>query len=192
MLALHQIMERFSIWYMTKKRRFAFLGIAAAIFAAVYSAGAASTMSEEEAKNLKDLFGKQVEGIDAIGIFLNNFRIAAAMFIPGFGIFVGIFSAYSTGLVFKALAQTTPEIANLPPLIILATPFGMMEVISYGMAMSQSAIFAYEIWKKRSLKPILIPTMIQLGIVAALLLAGAVIEYYMIKEFAPEIQSVQT
>jgi hypothetical protein len=185
-------MERFSVWYITKKHRFTFLGIAAVVFTIAYSAGAASTMSDEEAKNLKDLFGKQVEGIDSIGIFLNNFRIAAAMFIPGLGILLGIFSAYSTGLVFSALAQTTPEIANLSPLIILATPFGMMEVISYAMAMSQSGILAYAIWKKWALKPLLIPSMIQIGIVGALLLAGAFIEYYMIQEFAPELQSPQT
>ena len=184
-------MTPYSVWYVSKKRRFAFIGVAAAVFIAVYSAGAASTMSEEEAKNLKDMFGKQVTGIDAIGIFLNNFRIAAAMFIPALGIFVGMFSAYSTGLVFKALAQTTPQIANLPPLIILATPFGMMEVISYGIAMSQSAILANAIVRKRSLKPMLIPTMIQLGIVAALLFAGAFVEFYMIKEFTPEIQATE-
>ena len=190
-------MTPYSVWYVSKKRRFAFIGVAAAVFIAVYSAGAASTMSEEEAKNLKDMFGKQVTGIDAIGIFLNNFRIAAAMFIPALGIFVGMFSAYSTGLVFKALAQTTPQIANLPPLIILATPFGMMEVISYGIAMSQGAILLNEIVRKRSLKtifriPVLIPTLIQLGIVAALLFAGAFIEFYMIKTFTPEIQAVET
>ena len=181
----------YSIWYMSKKRRFAFIGIAAVVFAVVYSAGAASTMSDEEAKNLKDAFGKEVKGIDALGIFLNNFKIAAAMFIPAFGIAVGMFSAYSTGLIFKALAQTTPQIAHLPPLIILATPFGMMEMISYGIAMSQSAILVNAMVRKRSLKPMLIPTMIQLGIVAALLFAGAFVEFYMIKTFAPEIQTIK-
>ncbi len=176
-----------SVWYMSKKRRFAFIGVAAVVFAAVYSAGATSTMSDEEAKKMKDLFGKEVKGIDAIGIFLNNFRIAAAMFIPAFGIIIGIFSAYSTGLVFKALAQTTPQIAHLPPLIILATPFGIMEIISYSIAMSQSAILVNAMARKRSLRPILIPTMIQLGIVAALLFTGAFVEFYMIKAFAPQI-----
>jgi len=185
-------MTPYSVWYLSKKRRFSFIGIAAAVFAVAYSAGAASTMSDEEAKNLKDLFGKEVEGIDAIGIFWNNFRIAAAMFIPAFGVFIGMFSAYSTGLVFKALAQTTPQIANLPPLIILATPFGMMEVISYGIAMSQSVILLNAMVRKQSLKPILVPTMIQLGIVAALLFAGAFIEFYMIKTFTPEIQAIET
>lgn len=185
-------MKPYSVWYMSKRRRFTFIGIAAAAFAAMYSAGAASTISDEEAKNIKDLFGEQVKGIDAIGIFINNFRIAAAMFIPAFGVFVGIFSAYSTGLVFKALAQTTPQIAAIPPLIVLATPFGIMEVFSYGIAMSQSAILVNAIVRKRSLKPMLIPTIIQVGIVAALLFTGAFVEFYMIKAFAPEIAAIET
>lgn len=174
--------ERFSIWYMSKRRRFAFLAIAAAAFAAAYSAGAATIMTDEEAKTLKDEFEKQVEGVDGIGIFLNNIRIAAVMFIPGFGVGLGMFAAFSTGLVFSALAQTTPEIANLPPLIILATPFGIMEVFSYGMAMSQSAILINEILHKRSLKRWIMPTMIELGIVVVVLLAAAFIEFYMIEQ----------
>ena len=177
---------------MSKKRRLSFVAIAAAIFAAVYSLGAATTLSDEEAKELKDTFGEQVKGIDAIGIFLNNFKIAAAMFIPAFGIFIGLFSAYSTGVVFKALAQTTPQIANIPPLIILATPFGLMEVFSYGVAMSQSALLINAIIRKKSIKPMLVPTIILIGIVAAVLFAGAFIEFYLIKAFPPEIEIIET
>jgi len=183
--------ERFSIWYMSKRRRFAFIAIAAVVFIATYSAGAATKMTGEEAKTLKEEFEKQVEGVDAIGIFLNNIRIAALMFIPGFGIGLGMFAAFSTGLVFNALAQTTPEIANLPPLIILATPFGIMEVFSYGMAMSQSAILINEILRKRSLKQWIMPTMIELGIVVVVLLAAAFIEFYMIEQFTPEIAEIE-
>ena len=177
---------------MSKRRRFAFIAMAAVVFVATYSAGAATKMTGEEAKTLKEEFEKQVEGVDAIGIFLNNIRIAALMFIPGFGVGLGIFAAFSTGLVFSALAQTTPEIANLPPLIILATPFGIMEVFSYGMAMSQSGILINQILRKRSLKPWLVPTMIQLGIVVAVLLTAAFIEFYMIEQFTPEIAEIET
>ena len=177
---------------MSKKRRFAFIAIAAAVFAGAYSAGAATTMTDEEAKTLKEEFEKQVEGVGAIGIFLNNMKITALMFIPGFGIGLGMFAAFSTGLVFSALAQTTPAIADLPPLIILATPFGVMEVFSYGMAMSQSAILINEILRKRSLKRWIIPTMIELGIVVVVLLTAAFIEFYMIEQFAPEIAQIET
>ncbi|MFQ5969490.1 MAG: stage II sporulation protein M [Nitrososphaerales archaeon] len=173
---------------MSKKRRLSFVAIAAAVFAAVYSLGAAATLSDEEAREIKESFGEQVRGIDAIGIFLNNFRIAAAMFIPAFGVFVGLFSAYSTGVVFKALAQTTPQIANVPPLVILATPFGLMEVFSYGVAMSQSALLINAIIRKKSIKPLIIPTIILIGIVAAVLFAGAFIEFYLIEALPPEIE----
>src|SRR5574341_673479 len=179
--------ERFSIWHMSRKRRFAFLAIAAAVFVGAYSVGAATTMCDEEAQSLKHEFESQIKGVEGSGIFLNNIKIALTMFIPGFGVFIGMFSAYSTGLVFSALAQTTSEIADLPPLIILATPFGIMEVFSYGMAMSQSGILINEILRKRSLKPWVVPTLIQLGIVVAVLLAAAFIEFYMIEQFTPEI-----
>ena len=177
---------------MSKKRRLGFVGIAAVVFAGIYSVGAEVQMSDKDAMQLKDEFGKQVKDIDAIGIFTNNFRVAAAMFVPAAGIVVGVVSAYSTGLVFKALAQTTPQLANIAPLTILATPFGIMEMFSYGLAMSQSGILINAIVRKQSLKSLLKPTLIQLGIVATVLLAGAFIEFYMIQTFKTEIETIQT
>jgi hypothetical protein len=38
------------------------------------------------------------------------------MFIPGFGIALGGFSAFSTGLVFNAIAQTSPALSNISPI----------------------------------------------------------------------------
>ncbi len=177
---------------MNKKKRFALIGIAAAVFTGIYSIGAAVEMPTDEARQLKDEFQKQVEGIDAIGIFLNNFRIAAAMFIPAFGIVVGMISAYSTGMVFNALVQTTPQLSNIPPLAVLATPFGVMEVFSYGVAMSQSGILINTIVRKQSLRPMLKPTLIEVGIVAAVLLASAFIEFYMIEALQPEMEIIET
>lgn len=177
---------------MSKKRRLAYIAIGAAVFAAMYSAGAAVDMSEDEAKELKEEFAEQVKGIDAIGIFLNNFRIAAAMFIPAFGVVVGLISAFSTGMVFNALVQTTPQLASVPPLAILATPFGTLEIFSYGIAMSQSGILINAIVRKHNLRPMLRPTLIELGIVAALLFAGAYIEIYMIESLQPEMEIIES
>ncbi|MFQ5920991.1 MAG: stage II sporulation protein M [Nitrososphaerales archaeon] len=171
---------------MSKKRRVSFVALAVIAFVLVYSAGAESSISLDEAQDLKDTFLEQTEGIDAIGIFLNNFRIAAMTFIPALGVAMGLFAAYSTGLIFKALAETTPQVAELPPLIILATPFGAMELISYGIAMSQSVILITAIFRKVHLKPVAVATMIQLGIVCVLLLAGAFIEMYMIESVSEE------
>lgn len=55
--------------------------------------------------------------------------IALVMFIPIVGIGLGIFSGFSTGLVFSALAETSSYLQNVPPLAILLTPFGIMEVL---------------------------------------------------------------
>ncbi|HJS82830.1 MAG TPA: hypothetical protein VJ742_08375, partial [Nitrososphaera sp.] len=61
------------------KRRLLYIGIGAAIFLAAYSGGAAIPLSEEEASMVRDQFAEQIEGIDAFGIFVNNFRISLAM-----------------------------------------------------------------------------------------------------------------
>ncbi|MFQ5940298.1 MAG: stage II sporulation protein M [Nitrososphaerales archaeon] len=177
---------------MSRRRRLAFVGIAAAVFASIYSVGASVDLREDDARELKDEFMKQVEDIDAIGIFLNNFRIAAAMFIPAFGVVVGVISAYSTGMVFNALAQTTPELAGIHPLAILSTPFGLMEMFSYGVAMSQSAILINVIVRKQKIKPMLIPTLILLGIVAGVLFASAFIEFYMIEAVTQQVGPLET
>jgi hypothetical protein len=173
---------------MSKRRRLGLIGIAAAVFIGVYSIGATVKLSEEDATQLKNEFMEQVKDIDAIGIFLNNFRIAAVMFIPAFGVVVGVVSAFSTGMVFNALVQTTPQLAGVPPLAILATPFGVMEMFSYGIAMSQSGILINAIIRKHNLKLMLKPTLIELGIVAVVLFAGAYIEFAMIEMFKPETE----
>ncbi|MFN4336849.1 MAG: stage II sporulation protein M [Candidatus Nitrosocaldus sp.] len=163
------------------KRRLLLLVIASLAFIAFFNLGANSEINEQDAKKITEQFKEMVENIDAYGIFLNNLRIALAMFIPALGIAIGLFSAYSTGLVFKALVITTPELAGIPPLLVLATPFGIMEVVSYGIAMSQSGILLHNIIKKRGFRLVIIPTLILIGIVCVLLLAGAFIEYYMIR-----------
>lgn len=173
---------------MSKRRRLILLAIASLAFIAFFNIGANSEISEQDAKNITEQFKEMVKDIDAYGIFLNNFRIALAMFIPALGILIGLFSAYSTGLVFKALVTTTPELAGIPPLLVLATPFGIMEVISYGLAMSQSGILLQNIIQKKGFRIAIVPTLILIGIVCALLLAGAFIEYYMIRSAMDRVQ----
>ncbi len=167
------------IWSMDRKRRIALVAAAAVAFAVAYAVGAESRLSQEEAHGIMDEFAEEVKGIDAPGIFLNNFRIAATMFIPAVGVLVGLASAYSTGVVFSAMAETIPQVREVSPLMVLATPFGIMEVVSYGIAMSQSAILVAAIMR-RNLRLMVVPTMVQIGIVCALLFSGAFIEFYMI------------
>jgi hypothetical protein len=104
------------------------------------------------------------------------------MFIPGFGIFWGLFSSWSTGYAFAAIATSVPEIANISPLTILfLTPFGLMEISAYSLGISRSFILIKAIFTKTNLFQFIKPTIIEIGIVIALLLAGGYIEFYMIE-----------
>ena len=157
---------------------FVFLGI----FTATYQAGSMSSVSEEEANAFMKEFEELVLDIDAFGIFVHNTTIAIPMFIPGFGIAWGLFSAWSTGFAFASIATTIPEVANIPPLAILfLSPFGLMEITAYSLGISRSFILIHAIIKKVSLSPLIKPTVIEIGVVVALLLAGGYIEFYMIE-----------
>ncbi len=157
---------------------FIFLGI----FAAVFQLGSMTSVSEEEAEAFMSEFEELVLDIDAFGIFTHNLIIALPMFIPGFGVAWGVFSAWSTGFAFAAIATTVPEIGDIPPLSILfLSPFGLMEIAAYSIGISRSFILIRAVIKKISLTQFIKPTVIEIGIVVALLLAGGYLEFYMIE-----------
>ena len=157
---------------------FIFLGI----FSTAFQLGSMSTVSEEEANIFMAEFEELVLDIDAFGIFTHNTTIALPMFIPGFGVAWGLFSAWSTGFAFAAIATTMPEILNIPPLSILfLSPFGLMEITAYSLGISRSFILIRAITKKINLIQFIKPTIIEIGIVVGLLLAGGYLEFYMIE-----------
>ena len=157
---------------------FIFLGI----FSTAFQIGSMSTVSEEDANIFMAEFEELVLDIDAFGIFIHNITIALPMFIPGFGVAFGIFSAWSTGFAFAAIATTIPEIQNIPPLSILfLSPFGLMEITAYSLGISRSFILIRAITKKINLIQFIKPTIIEIGIVVGLLLAGGYLEFYMIE-----------
>lgn len=153
-----------------------------AVFSAAYQAGSMLEMSEENARAFMDEFEELVEGIDGTGIFLHNTMLALPMFLPGFGIAWGLFSATSTGYAFAAIVHLAPELGQIPPLAILyLSPFGLMELAAYSIAMSRSYILIAAIAKKTGLGTHAKHTAAEVGIVAGLLLAGGFLEYYMIE-----------
>ena len=164
------------------KNRIILFFIFLAVFTIIFQLGSMSTVSQEEADLFMVEFEKLVLDIDAFGIFVHNTTIALPMFIPGFGIFWGLFSSWSTGYAFAAIATSVPEVANISPLTILfLTPFGLMEISAYSLGISRSFILIKAIITKTNLLQFIKPTIIEIGIVIALLLAGGYIEFYMIE-----------
>jgi hypothetical protein len=88
-----------------------------------------------------------------------------------------MFSGFSTGMVFNAIAETSPILKNIPPLIILITPFGILEVFAYGTALSRSGILVYDLVTKKPWREYVVVTLIEIGIVIVILLVGAIIEW---------------
>ena len=169
---------------MTRKKRILTFLIFVAIFIGAYSIGATMTVSDEDAMEFLKEFQLAIEGIDAVGIFTHNASIGLPMFIPGFGMIWGAFTAWSTGFAFSALATTNPLLESIPPLsVLLISPFGLMELAAYSIGMSRSMLLIHTIIKKNPLKNELRPTAIEVGIVIALLLVGGFIEFIMIQQF---------
>lgn len=165
------------------KRRLLYLTLGVAAFIIAYSIGAAIDMNKNQTEYLRQQFNEQIKDIDQNGIFINNLKISLGMFTPAVGIGLGTFSGFSTGLVFNAIAEGSPLMNNISPLVILITPFGIMEVFAYGLAMSRSGMLIYQLVKKKSWREYIVPTIIEIGIVVAVLLIGAIIEWQMITQF---------
>ncbi len=152
------------------------------IFTIIFQLGSMSTVSEEEASLFMEEFEKLVLDIDAFGIFVHNTTIALPMFIPGFGIVWGLFSAWSTGYAFASIVTMMPEIADISPLSILfLSPFGLMEIFAYSLGISRSFILIKAIITKTNLSQFIKPTIVEIGIVVVLLLVGGYVEFYMIE-----------
>jgi len=164
------------------------------LFTVAYQIGAISTVNEDEALQILDEFKNTIDVIDGFGIFVNNVMIALPMFIPGVGVAWGLFSGWSTGFAFASILTSIPTLSNFPPLAILYySPFGIMELIAYSLGISRSYMIAYAIIKHRTIKPQLLITGIEIGIVIILLVIAGYIEFAMIdnaKEMIPNIEDL--
>ncbi|MGQ0791094.1 MAG: stage II sporulation protein M [Nitrosopumilaceae archaeon] len=167
---------------MKNQKRIVTFFIFVGLFSASYFIGSQSEVSHEDALTFQEEFNNLIEDIDGIGIFLHNSVVALPMFIPGFGIAWGFFSSWQTGQAFAALALLNPIISDIHPLAILyASPFGIMELAAYSIAMSRSLLLIHKIIKKIPIKNDYKIIGIEVGIVVGLLLAGGFLEAYLIQ-----------
>ena len=166
---------------------FVFLGI----FSASFAIGAEVQVSEEEGAIILEELESLIVEIDAIGIFSHNTLLALPMFIPGFGIAWGAFAAFSTGMAFSVLQDANPMLANIPSLTILfMSPFGLMEIAAYSIAMSRSYMIVHKMIKRMPIRPDLRVIGLEVAILVGLLLAGGFLEYYFIENLPTDMPQI--
>ena len=166
---------------------FVFLGI----FSASFAIGAEVQVSEEESEIVLEQFEILIAEIDAVGIFVHNTLLALPMFIPGFGIAWGAFAAFSTGMAFSVLQGANPMLENIPSLTVLfMSPFGLMEVAAYSIAMSRSYMIVHKMIKKLSIRPDFRIIGLEVVILVGLLLAAGFIEYYFLENLPTDTPKI--
>jgi len=156
---------------------FVFLGL----FTASFQIGATTELSLEDSLAILYDLENTLEDIDAVGIFLNNLSIGIPNFIPGIGPVWGLYSGWSTGIAVSGIWSLTPELSDISPLVIFySSPFGFIELIAYSIGMSRGAFLVFSFVKRHSMNSILKWTIVEIGIVVALLAVGGVMEISMI------------
>lgn len=122
-------------------------------------------------------------------ILLNNFKICLVMFIPILGAVFGLFVLFSTGVGIRAILDTqsasgaSAAISTISPttailaLVFVGLTF-VLEYVSYSIGIAES-IWLYRRLTQRRWRE-LKNTGILIGIVAALLITGALVESWVI------------
>ena len=111
--------------------------------------------------------------------------------IPGFGIGWGAFAALSTGMAFSVLQDANPMLENIPSLTILVmSPFGLMEIAAYSIAMSRSYMIVHKMIKRISIRSDVRVIGLEVAILIGLLLAGGFIEYYFIQSIPTDMPKI--
>jgi hypothetical protein len=156
-------------------------------------AGTLVPISQTDAQIISDQLNQTVTQGTADGtlipdIFINNFFLCLLMFIPLAGLGIGLFILFSTGMAFRAIFEiqaanglSSAATSNLDPttailaLVLIGAVF-LLEYVSYAIAMTESVWLFRRIMQKRwgELKI----TAAVIGIVALLLIIGAVVETY--------------
>ena len=158
-------------------------------------------MSPTEAKMVSDQLNQTVTQGRANGtlipeIFFNNFPLCLAMFIPVAGAGIGLFILFTTGQAFRAVfdiqaaslaanpATSPTPLPSLTPTTAILALVGvgavfLLEYVSYTIAMTESIWMFRRILQNRW-KSELRYLIIFIGIVALLLIIGAVVETYTI------------
>ena len=111
-------------------------------------------------------------------IFLNNFEICLLMFVPIAGAALGMFILFDTGLALGAIATTGGYPVWLGLASLVVTPVFWLEFAAYSIAMAESIWLFRRLTQKRWRE--LKWTGVFIGICAALLAIGTIVEVWLI------------
>jgi hypothetical protein len=151
-------------------------------------------VSDQYAKEINDSLNQTVTTNIANGtlipsIFINNFLLCLGMFIPFVGAGFGLFIMFNTGIALGAelrmqtITAASATIPNITPttaiigLVFIGLTF-VLEYISYSIAISESVWLFRRLTQRRWRE--LKTTGLLIGVVAALLIAGAIVETWVI------------
>ena len=173
--------------------------LAAFVFLAVFVLGSEVDIPEDEARMLIGEFEGQFVGIQWYDIFIHNLTIALGMFIPFGGFVWGSTSALMTGIAFAAYSITSPEVINFSPLLLFITPFGMMELAAYSIAMGTSLQLSISFTKVIRKKARIVDKgaklakilLTRISVVVLLLVVGGFIEYEILENMVEIIGVLQ-
>ena len=171
---------------MSKKTRPIVFAVFFGVFLSSFMIGTTTKMTLDQAIDFARNFENANQGIDALGLFVHNVSVSLAMFIPAVGAAWGTYTGWQTGMGFAAIVMANPDLASLSPVtLILGTSFGILEIVAYSIAMSRSFLLIWSLVKKRSLKAVIKPSLIEVGIVIVLLLVAGFLEYSSIQHNIP-------
>ena len=173
--------------------------LAAFVFLAVFVLGSEVDIPEDEARMLIGEFEGQFVGIQWYDIFIHNLTIALGMFIPFGGFVWGSTSALMTGIAFAAYSITSPDVINFSPLLLFITPFGMMELAAYSIAMGTSLQLSISFTKVIRKKARIVDKgaklakilLTRISVVVLLLVVGGFIEYEILENMVEIIGVLQ-
>ena len=172
--------------------RILFTIFATIILFIILGIGSAMPLSGEEAKQLMEQFEDVMKDLSTFRIFINNFTVALLSFIPFIGVGIMGFVIFQTG---KFLGYISTQSGIHPALLILSTiitVYGLIEFLGYGVAVSEGIIFSYSIIKK-SFRSEIKWLLISIAVSAALLLAAAALENFLVgalKELIPSAAGI--
>ncbi|MCL7393044.1 MAG: hypothetical protein LZ170_06220 [Thaumarchaeota archaeon] len=165
-----------------KKRALLFIITTIALMVVLLS-GSLVTLTQEESEEKIQQVSELLRDITVWKIFFNNFQIALLMFIPVFGTFIGGYIIYSTGTVFAAYSVQSSIPAVYLVGLSLLSPYGILEFLGYGLAMSEGFLIIYSAFKKKLGSEAKALPLIILA-VAGLLLTAAALEMLTIEIYS--------